>query len=778
MLTARRDQIIAWGLGIYAVLSLGSMATMSIGAVVVLCALIAGAGGPLGLRALLKAELTRSASRRYLAFSGLLVFAYVLSLLFAKWAPLEVGGRVSEVFFFKEMAKGWYLFWPLFLVVGLRALPAASRKSVFWAWMIAYAVVVVIGDFQHFTGWPRPQHIPGLEHRFHSTLFFGHHLSVASILIFPFFVGLDRLLLARSDRMRWAFGVLAAAGAFVLFATYSRTLWIALPLGLLIWISWSLPKKISLPLALVFVLGGIAVSQHPVISARMHHALGVATRKELWEANFEFFKARLFTGVGWHHNIELSGFYLMSKHGGASVFSGHAHNNFLDYLGGTGLLGTVSWFAWCVFVGVLFWKTRLVHLFSDVRGRGLFCAWIVFHINGLTQTNFAEGKVLHQLMWVVAWALLGNEVTAAGVQQKKRRRVVIDARSVDAVHHSFARYITFLAEGLRAKKELGYEVVFLLNEEMRESIARTVFADFPRVFCRSRFLSLAELVEIPRVLKALEADLYHSPTFASLAWAPCPWVVTIHDLNHLTYGGLFHKLYYRFLLNRFAKRAAVVCTVSKFSRAEIADWLRVAPQDIVIAYNTIDPALAEPVTEGLISGVLGKYRLEKGQYFFALSNPKPHKNVAMLVEAYSKYRETAPQAWALAVSMKEYADVPGVVALGSVAPHETRALIEGAGALVFPSLYEGFGLPPVEAAALGVPILVSEIPPHREGLVDLKAQEAVWLDPRDSEGWTRAMQQVASKGGVRTSVETRRAILSRFSAENLGATMDRIYNSL
>lgn len=408
MLTAKRSQIVAWALGIYAVLSLGSMATMSIGAVVVALVLLFAMSGPVGLWSTLKAELSRTTSRRYFAFSGLLFLSCALSLLIAKWAPLEVGGRVSEVFFFKEMTKGWYLFWPLLLVVALRALPESSRKAVFWAWIGAYALLAVIGVAQHFTGWPRPQHIPGLEHRFHSTLFFGHHLSVASILIFPFFVGLDRLLLARTDRMRALFGVLAAVGLFVLFATYSRTLWIALPLGILIWVLWSLPKKLSLPLAFACVLGGVLISQHPVISARMHNALGVATRQELWEANLEFFKARLFTGVGWHHNIELSGFYLMAKHAGADVFSGHAHNNFLDYMGGTGLLGTVSWLAWCVFVGVLFWKVRLTKAFADVRGRGLLCAFIVFQINGLTQTNFAEGKVLHQLMWMVAWALLGG----------------------------------------------------------------------------------------------------------------------------------------------------------------------------------------------------------------------------------------------------------------------------------------------------------------------------------------------------------------------------------
>ena len=133
----------------------------------------------------------------------------------------------------------------------------------------------------------------------------------------------------------------------------------------------------------------------------------------------EFLKQRPLTGVGWHHNQELSGFYLMDKFKTGDVFSGHAHNNFLDRLGSQGSFGALAWLAWCVSVIWLLLRQRKTNepgpegesyasldRTKIVFSRGLVCAWFVFQINGLTQVNFWEAKVEHQLAWVIAWSLL------------------------------------------------------------------------------------------------------------------------------------------------------------------------------------------------------------------------------------------------------------------------------------------------------------------------------------------------------------------------------------
>ena len=74
-------------------------------------------------------------------------------------------------------------------------------------------------------------------------------------------------------------------------------------------------------------------------------------------------------------------------------------------LGGTGLLGALAWLAWCWVTLKILWR-GFKNPVSQSFAWGLLCAWLVFQINGLTQVNFWEGKVMHQMMWVVAWSLL------------------------------------------------------------------------------------------------------------------------------------------------------------------------------------------------------------------------------------------------------------------------------------------------------------------------------------------------------------------------------------
>ena len=347
-------------------------------------------------------------------------------------------------------------------------------------------------------------------------------------------------------------------------------------------------------------------------------------------------------------------------------------------------------------------------------------------------------------------------------------RIVIDARYVGETLHGMARYTLLMAKGLE-KIQLSYSPVFLVQPGMADK-----FSAFETREVSAGFLNPRELVEIPKILKELNADLYHSPTFSSLAYCPCPSLVTIHDLNHLTYGGIKEKLYYLLLLKRFARTSKKILTVSRFSKTEIADWLEMGEDKIQVVYNAIDSDLAEPVSDSEIAAVLGKYQLEKGGYFFCLSNPKPHKNVALLVEAFQKFRRENDQI-PLVLSMHDFSDIPGIKSLGGFSDRETKALLAGSKALFFPSIYEGFGLPPVEAAVMGIPVAVSDIAAHREALQDLAADEVLWVDPFDEGAWTFALSR-ASRGELGTTKpETRRAILTRYAVSRLGAEMNEVY---
>ena len=408
-----REGLLSAGFGTYLASTLVSMAAMSIGAAVFLACLAYSLGGAKPLWDKLKETAREPAMRIYLWLAATLAAACALSLVSGLVFPLGYGGKSVSIHLGQDLPKLWYLVWPLPLVAGWRALGEAARVRTLRTWLLFFGLISVIGIAQFFTGWPRPQLIPGTTH-FHATMFLGHHLSTASIWIFPFFICLEGArrggLAERLGLPRGSLATLAALSATTLMLTWSRTLWVALPAAVLVWAWLSLPRKVSASVTVALAIAMAAASQHPVIQQRYADGYGLMTRMELWKANLEFLKQRPVLGVGWRHNNELSGYYLMNLTGSPDVFSGHAHNNVLDFLAGTGGAGTLAWLAWCV--GIL-WLLYRPAPPSALR-RALLCAWIAFHINGLTQLNFWEGKVTHQMMIAVALGLAWRDGSGPG----------------------------------------------------------------------------------------------------------------------------------------------------------------------------------------------------------------------------------------------------------------------------------------------------------------------------------------------------------------------------
>jgi glycosyltransferase involved in cell wall biosynthesis len=190
--------------------------------------------------------------------------------------------------------------------------------------------------------------------------------------------------------------------------------------------------------------------------------------------------------------------------------------------------------------------------------------------------------------------------------------------------------------------------------------------------------------------------------------------------------------------------------------------------------------MTRPRTDAEIQKILGRHALEPGKYFFCLSNPKNHKNVSLLVHAYEEYRNRVQNPWPLVLSMeygspRSQCSHSGVIAWGEVKDDESGVLLSQAGGMFFPSLYEGFGLPPVEAAIAGVRLAISRIPPHLEGLIDLGPEEVIWVDPMNYSGWVRAFEMVQQSEIQPPSEEKRRKVADRFSLERMAFGMDVIY---
>ncbi len=338
-----------------------------------------------------------------------------------------------------------------------------------------------------------------------------------------------------------------------------------------------------------------------------------------------------------------------------------------------------------------------------------------------------------------------------------------------------ARWVLVLAKGLRQLEKsqgLKYEPVFLINPKL---FLGDHFCGFRIIPMRAPFLNPLEIIEIPLILKKLSADLYHSTSFSSLIKAPCPWVVTAHDLNHRIFGNTLKKIYYQILLKRFLKKARVITTVSEFSRAEISEWLSLPQEKMINLSQALDPEMMEPASQKQVATLLSQCGIKSKGFFFCLSNGKFHKNVDLLVRAFQKWGGKTPLV--LSFQKPKYAGLQNIKELPDLSDIEVKILLSQAKALFFPSLYEGFGLPPLEAAALGTPVVVSQIPPHVESLKDLKKDEVLFLNPNVEDAWVQGFQKVENNELKAPPLERREELLKRYSLQVFALKVNQVYES-
>ena len=216
-------------------------------------------------------------------------------------------------------------------------------------------------------------------------------------------------------------------------------------------------------------------------------------------------------------------------------------------------------------------------------------------------------------------------------------------------------------------------------------------------------------------------------------------IVTIHDLAFLHKPEWFSKgfqIYYSNLLSHIAKRSRAICTVSEFSKSEILKYFQVPEDKVHVLYNGVDLSRFTP----------GKTN-EAEPYLLSVSSLDPRKNFVGLIKAFLaanlegvklKIVGDRHANFSNNSELEELLKNPLVEFTGRVSDDELIALYQGASLFVFGSLYEGFGITPMEALATETPILVSDIPVFREVYGDL----AEYAPPEDSQAFGERIREV------------------------------------
>lgn len=318
-------------------------------------------------------------------------------------------------------------------------------------------------------------------------------------------------------------------------------------------------------------------------------------------------------------------------------------------------------------------------------------------------------------------------------------RIGLDLRMISG-GSGIGRYISELSHQVLAQDKTNQYVLFFCNSDDSKRFEqygqKIVIADIPHY-------SFAEQLKFPGILNKEKLDLVHFPHFNVLIFYRKPFVVTIHDLTHTLFPGrkksrFFHRLAYNLVFSNALKNSKKIIAVSSATKRDIIENFKVDAAKITVVYEGFSNTYGVIDKAEAFKQVSTRFGINK-PYILYVGVWRRYKNLPMLAKAFEQlvergldlelvlagrldpfYPEIKDQ-----ISDNRYQD--RIKMPGKVGDEDLKLLYNGAKALVLPSLIEGFGLPPLEAAACGLPAVCSDIPSLRE----VMGQGAEYFDPNN-----------------------------------------------
>jgi len=342
-------------------------------------------------------------------------------------------------------------------------------------------------------------------------------------------------------------------------------------------------------------------------------------------------------------------------------------------------------------------------------------------------------------------------------------RVAIDVR-----HWRDFGYGTYIRNLVRTLAKVDSEFQFQLiarSENLQELAALPErFAAIP--YDRTDKDRL-DNIALPWFLRKLRPDLVHIPLNSVPWFLPRPYVVTIHDLSTLVFGlgnqarDRLHRMRFR----RGLVRADRVIAVSDSTRRDVQNLLNIPPGRVRRIYNAIDGDFSASGAAAEVQGTLDRYQIDYPFLLYA-GSVRPQKNVARIIEAFAVLREDLEQhpryrdlrLVIIGDEMSKYPNIRRAVLqgrvekqvrfLGFVPAEALHAFYRAAEVFVFPSLYEGFGLPPLEAMASGTPVVTSGV----SALPEVVGDAAMIVKPENVFDIARGIKEVLLNEALRCSL--------------------------
>ena len=343
--------------------------------------------------------------------------------------------------------------------------------------------------------------------------------------------------------------------------------------------------------------------------------------------------------------------------------------------------------------------------------------------------------------------------------------IAIDAHSVGTGLAGNETYITNLIEALAALDAVNRYTLYVTKRSAVERFA----GRWPHVSVR-RTLPHTPFVRIPLTfpveLRRRPVDLLHVQ-FTAPPFVPCPVVSTIHDLTFEHLPETFKRrswMQLRLTVRRTARTAAHIITPSEFSRRDLIETYGVAPARVSVTPYAAAPHF-RPASPDSVAEAKRRYGIG-GEYLLAVGSIQPRKNLVRLIRAYSDLRRRRSQAklpqlvlvgkraWLYGETLRavEQSGVAAHVIFTNYVPEQDLpALYTGALCFVYPSYFEGFGLPPLEAMGCGAPVIAGD----RTSLPEVVGDAGLLVNPFDTDAIGAAIERVIDDNELRARLRTR-----------------------
>jgi glycosyltransferase involved in cell wall biosynthesis len=348
----------------------------------------------------------------------------------------------------------------------------------------------------------------------------------------------------------------------------------------------------------------------------------------------------------------------------------------------------------------------------------------------------------------------------------------------------------YSARLLAAQLETEPEQEFLLYsnrllENLEPALARA--QKIPGYFPRSRWLWMQ--MTLPKIIRQTNPDICHFTNALAPLWLNRPYVLSIHDATLFLYGRYHPRtrlLAIRLMLPLVVRRAAAIITVSHSARQDLQRILKIPEEKIHVVYEAAPKHFQQVTNPTELSRIQKKYNLPE-QFLLYVGTLEPRKNLTRLVRALGRLKAqgqpqklvmAGPWGWSMDDFQQQIEELDlkeSVQLLGYVPEEDLPGLYSLATIFVFPSLYEGFGLPPLEAMACGTPVLSSK----NSSLAEICGDAAYLVDPRNEESLVEGLQRLLTDEPLRETLKesgSKRA--AEFSWERAAKETTAVYNKV